>query len=170
MRGTRPAHERPLVAQQEIKPAVLATIRLRDVAAARSGDAGALSQEEAAEEISLRRFAFANDGVGRVERRANCRRVVAADERRSFAARPPHTFAEPQQLKDSSGAVVATVTGLQDAVEQLKRIERPFLTWAGKAERLSFDVPTLPLFVHERLPPKQFSKRSKDTSAIDGKS
>jgi adenine-specific DNA-methyltransferase len=63
----------------------------------------------------------------------------------------PHTFAEPQHLKDSSGAVIGTVTGLQDAVEQLKRIERPFLNWAGKAERLSFDVPTLPLFVHERL-------------------
>ena len=27
----------------------------------------------------------------------------------------------------------------------------PVLDWAGKAERLSFDVPTLPLFVHERL-------------------
>ena len=27
----------------------------------------------------------------------------------------------------------------------------PQLQWAGKAERLSFDVPTLPLFVHERL-------------------
>src|ERR1041385_8244221 len=66
----------------------------------------------------------------------------------------PHTFAEAQQLKDSPGAVVVTVAGLQDAVEQLKRIERPFLNWAGKAERLSFDVPTLPLFVHERLSTK----------------
>ena len=27
----------------------------------------------------------------------------------------------------------------------------PALNWAGKAERLSFDVPTLPLFVHDRL-------------------
>ena len=27
----------------------------------------------------------------------------------------------------------------------------PALDWAGKAERLSFDAPTLPLFVHERL-------------------
>jgi adenine-specific DNA-methyltransferase len=27
----------------------------------------------------------------------------------------------------------------------------PFLNWAGKAERNSFSVPTLPLFVHERL-------------------
>jgi adenine-specific DNA-methyltransferase len=67
---------------------------------------------------------------------------------------PPHTFSEPQQLKDSSGSIVAAVTGLQDAIEQLKRIERPFLNWAGKAERLSFDVPTLPLFVHERLSTK----------------
>jgi adenine-specific DNA-methyltransferase len=28
------------------------------------------------------------------------------------------------------------------------------LNWAGKAERLSFDIPTLPLFVHERLSTK----------------
>ena len=27
----------------------------------------------------------------------------------------------------------------------------PNLDWAGKAEHLSFEVPTLPLFVHERL-------------------
>ncbi len=33
-------------------------------------------------------------------------------------------------------------------------MSRPFLDWAGKAERLSFDVPTLPLFVHERLSTK----------------
>ena len=33
----------------------------------------------------------------------------------------------------------------------LKALSKPFLNWAGKAERLSFDVPTLPLFVHERL-------------------
>ena len=42
----------------------------------------------------------------------------------------------------------------QEAVDQLKRLGRPFLNWAGKAERLSFDVPTLPLFVHERLSTK----------------
>jgi adenine-specific DNA-methyltransferase len=37
------------------------------------------------------------------------------------------------------------------AAEQLASLSRPFLDWAGKAERLSFDIPTLPLFVHERL-------------------
>jgi len=30
--------------------------------------------------------------------------------------------------------------GLRDAVDQLKRLGRPFFNWAGKAERLSFDV------------------------------
>ena len=34
---------------------------------------------------------------------------------------------------------------------ELKKFSEPFLNWAGKAERTSFDVPTLPLFVHERL-------------------
>ena len=36
-------------------------------------------------------------------------------------------------------------------VDELQALSRPFLNWAGKAERLSFEVPTLPLFVHERL-------------------
>src|SRR5579884_1725993 len=37
------------------------------------------------------------------------------------------------------------------AADELKRMSSPFLNWAGKAERNSFSVPTLPLFVHERL-------------------
>jgi adenine-specific DNA-methyltransferase len=40
------------------------------------------------------------------------------------------------------------------AAAKLKTISQPFLNWAGKAERLSFDVPTLPLFIHERLSTK----------------
>jgi adenine-specific DNA-methyltransferase len=43
------------------------------------------------------------------------------------------------------------VRSLAEAVDTLKRLGAPLLTWTGKAERLSFDVPTLPLFVHERL-------------------
>src|SRR5713101_4035685 len=43
---------------------------------------------------------------------------------------------------------------VHDGAETLQRMSRPFLTWTGKAERLSFDVPTLPLFVHERLSTK----------------
>ena len=40
------------------------------------------------------------------------------------------------------------------AAAKLKVLSEPFLNWSGKAERLSFDVPTLPLFVHERLSTK----------------
>lgn len=39
----------------------------------------------------------------------------------------------------------------QKAAAELARLSRPFLQWAGKGERLSFEVPTLPLFIHERL-------------------
>ncbi len=61
---------------------------------------------------------------------------------------PPHMFAEPHTYGD------VTVDGLTDAVAALKKISAPFLDWAGKAERLSFDVPSLPLFIHERLSTK----------------
>ena len=33
------------------------------------------------------------------------------------------------------------------AASKLKAMSKPFLNWAGKAERLSFDVPSLPLFI-----------------------
>lgn len=60
----------------------------------------------------------------------------------------PHIFPEPRSFGD------VIVGGLADAIYHLKRLSGPFLNWAGKAERLSFDVPTLPLFVHERLSTK----------------
>jgi adenine-specific DNA-methyltransferase len=44
-----------------------------------------------------------------------------------------------------------TLEAAKEAAAKLARMSRPFLNWAGKAERLSFDVPTLPLFIHERL-------------------
>ncbi len=66
----------------------------------------------------------------------------------------PHLFKAPQEFKTADGRVECSVAGLQDAVQRLAAIEKPFLDWAGKAERLSFDVPTLPLFIHERLSTK----------------
>ncbi|MEX2271476.1 MAG: site-specific DNA-methyltransferase [Vicinamibacterales bacterium] len=66
----------------------------------------------------------------------------------------PHVLSAPAEFKGSDGTTLASATSLEDAVAALKRLGRPFLNWAGKAERLSFDVPTLPLFVHERLSTK----------------
>lgn len=46
---------------------------------------------------------------------------------------------------------VAARTAAREAAIEIERLQRPFLEWTGKAERLSFDVPTLPMFIHERL-------------------
>ena len=67
------------------------------------------------------------------------------------ALHPPHEFPEPRRLLGSDKSVLVEVTGLRDAVERLRRLQAPLLNWSGKAERLSFEVPALPLFVHERL-------------------
>ncbi len=59
------------------------------------------------------------------------------------------------------------------AASELKAMSRPFLNWSGKAERLSFEVPTLPLFVHERLSTKAIletltgHRREKQQSMFD---
>lgn len=45
----------------------------------------------------------------------------------------------------------ATLEEAKVAAAELAAMSRPFLDWAGKAERGAFEVPTLPLFVHERL-------------------
>ena len=58
--------------------------------------------------------------------------------------------AKPEVWKEVAGQVGKT----QESVRKLKAMSKPFLNWAGKAERLSFDVPSLPLFIHERLSTK----------------
>lgn len=44
-----------------------------------------------------------------------------------------------------------SLEGAKVAASRLKAMSAPFLNWSGKAERSEFEVPTLPLFVHERL-------------------
>jgi adenine-specific DNA-methyltransferase len=79
---------------------------------------------------------------------------LLAQVEEAAALPPPHVFPSAREFKNGAGQVVASVLGLADAVAAIKRITKPFLDWARKAERLSFDVPTLPLFVHERLSTK----------------
>ena len=55
-------------------------------------------------------------------------------------------FGEAQVWNGGGVRVTSTV----DAVACLKQISKPFLNWAGKAERSEIKVPTVPLFVHER--------------------
>ncbi|NBJ14719.1 MAG: site-specific DNA-methyltransferase [Dehalobacter sp. 4CP] len=42
---------------------------------------------------------------------------------------------------------------MRQALEQLKRMQTPYLAWAGKAERTSFEVDSVSLYVHERIDP-----------------
>ena len=44
-----------------------------------------------------------------------------------------------------------TIEEAKVAAAKLKAMSSPFLNWSGKAEQAEFEVPTLPLFVHERL-------------------
>src|SRR5438128_467288 len=61
----------------------------------------------------------------------------------------------PNLARDAVLRMVAeNLDDADEALRELKAMSGPFLNWAGKAERLSFEVPTLPLFVHERLSTK----------------
>jgi adenine-specific DNA-methyltransferase len=42
---------------------------------------------------------------------------------------------------------------MKDALQELKRLQAPYLNWTGKAERLSVEVDTVSLHVHERVDP-----------------
>ena len=84
-----------------------------------------------------------------------------ADARKNLNGKP--------ETKEAAAHVIAA----QKAVRELKAMSKPFLNWSGKAERLSFDVPTLPLFIHERLSTKAIletlkgHKRDKQTDMFD---
>jgi adenine-specific DNA-methyltransferase len=54
-------------------------------------------------------------------------------------------------LQELKHQLIKQVNKAQESLDKLQSMSEPFLNWTGKAERLSFDVPTLPLFVHERL-------------------
>ena len=42
---------------------------------------------------------------------------------------------------------------MREALVELKRLQEPYLNWAGKAERTNFEVDTVSLHVHERIDP-----------------
>jgi adenine-specific DNA-methyltransferase len=61
---------------------------------------------------------------------------------------------------------------MRAALEELKRLQTPYLNWSGKAERTSFEVDTVSLHVHERIDPasilRAVQKRMKDGAVKDG--
>ena len=64
------------------------------------------------------------------------------------------------------------VQSLKAAADLLQALSKPFLNWAGKAERHQITVPTVPLFVHERHSTKAIldgikSRKAKGISTLD---
>jgi len=52
------------------------------------------------------------------------------------------------------GLTAETIEQVKIALAKLKKRQEPYLNWAGKAERTSFEIPTVSLHVHERIDPK----------------
>jgi len=57
---------------------------------------------------------------------------------------------------------------MREALQELKRLQSPYLAWAGKAERTSFDVDTVSLHVHERIDPASILSAVRKAMAADG--
>lgn len=59
---------------------------------------------------------------------------------------------------------------MRSALEELKHLQTPYLNWAGKAERTSFDVDTVSLHVHERVDPASILSAVRKAMKGEGKS
>jgi len=97
--------------------------------------------------------------------------VEAASSRLSEEQR--QDVAATGKRQDVASTVASAIAAIEAAGQKLRALSKPFLNWSGKAERLSFDVPTLPLFVHERLSTKAIietlkgHKKDKQLSMFD---
>ncbi len=58
---------------------------------------------------------------------------------------------------------------MRGALEELKHLQAPYLNWAGKAERTSFDVDTVSLHVHERVDPASILSAVRKAMKGEGK-
>ncbi len=92
---------------------------------------------------------------------------------------PDLVWDEGNPAREEAEALIAaiqnagTLEEAKAAAAKLRALSRPFLNWAGKAEKMAFDVPSLPLFVHERLSTKAIletlkgHKRDKQDDFLD---
>ena len=55
----------------------------------------------------------------------------------------------------------------KNALKKLKEIQEPYLNWAGKAEKTSFEVPTVSLHTHEKIDSRAIIEQVRKTNTVD---
>ena len=53
------------------------------------------------------------------------------------------------------------------ALKKLKKMQKPYLNWAGKAERTSFKVPSVSLHTHEKIDPRAVIEQVRKTNTVN---
>lgn len=97
---------------------------------------------------------------------------------KSIWAYDPHLDPElqfdPQRTSVEALIDDALASGSADqmraALEELKRLQSPYLNWAGKAERTSFDIDSVSLHVHERVDAASILSAVRKAMKAEGKS
>jgi adenine-specific DNA-methyltransferase len=74
-----------------------------------------------------------------------------------------------EQLIDDA-LVSGDTDQMRQVLEELKHTQSPYLNWAGKAERTSFEVDTVSLHVHERIDPASILSAVRKAMKREGKS
>lgn len=86
----------------------------------------------------------------------------------------PELNFDPQRSRIEQLIDDALASGDQEqmraALVQLKKAQSPYLNWAGKAERTSFEVDTVSLHVHERIDPASILSAVRKRMKAEGKS
>jgi adenine-specific DNA-methyltransferase len=81
---------------------------------------------------------------------------------------------DPQKAAIESLIDAALASGdnqqMRDALEELKRLQSPYLNWTGKAERTQFEIDTVSLHVHERIDPASILAAVRKAMQGEGKS
>ena len=57
--------------------------------------------------------------------------------------------------------------GAKKALEELKKRQSPYLNWAGKAERTSFEVSSVSLHTHEKIDPRAIIEQVRKTNTVN---
>ena len=66
-----------------------------------------------------------------------------------------------------SAGLSGSLDEARSALKKLKKLQAPFLDWAGKTERPSFEVPKVPLHIHEKIDPRSIIETVRRRNTVD---